>query len=324
MNWIEDLGAISRGYQNKRWTTLSLLVVGLFTGVGCWIVPLSAEAREPDQIIDIWPGLAPGETTQDTGETLPRRPNENPPATRVTGITKPQIQIFEPPAKKKTGTAVLIFPGGGYNYVVTDKEGSEVAAWLNELGITGIVVHYRTKRRTISDDRPLWFRSLQDGQRAVSLVRSRAKEWGLQPDQIGVIGFSAGGQTAALVATQYNNRAFDGKDDLNSVSCRPDFCMLLYPWRIADEKTGKLIDAVTVTKDTPPTLLIHAHNDSATSLSSVYFYTAMKKHGRPCELHIFESGGHGYGMRPVPGSHIHTWVDRATDWLKQHQLAHVE
>ena len=100
--------------------------------------------------------------------------------------------------------------------------------------------------------------------------------------------------------------------------------MLIYPWRIADEKTGKLIEAVTVTKDTPPTLLIHAHNDSATSLSSIYFYAAMKKHRLPCELHIYESGGHGYGMRPVKGALIHTWVDRASDWLKQHDLARVE
>jgi acetyl esterase/lipase len=155
----------------------------------------------------------------------------------------------------------------------------------------------------------------------MSLVRERAKEWGLKPENIGVLGFSAGGQAAALVATRFSKKDYEPVDAIDGVSSRPDFCVLVYPWQIADEKTGGLIEAVTVTKDTPPTLLIHAHNDSATSLSSIYFYTAMKKLRLPCELHIYETGGHGYGMRPVKDSHIHTWPERATDWLKQRKLA---
>lgn len=315
-------------FRNTDGTAISRFVAcfraGLFIALACCIAQPRADAREPDQIVDIWPEMAPGETTQNIGETLPRRKNENPPATRVARITQPRLHIFEPPAEKKTGAAVLIFPGGGYNYVVTDKEGSEAADWLNKLGITGIVVHYRTKPKTVTNDKPMWLRPVQDGQQAISLVRHRAKEWGLKPDRIGVMGFSAGGQAAALVATRFHNRVYAAEGTLSSISCRPDFCLLIYPWRIADEKTGELIEAVTVTKDTPPTLLIHAHNDSATSLSSVYYYLAMKKHGLPCEMHIYESGGHGYGMRPVAGSHVHSWINRGTDWLQQRKLAFVE
>lgn len=291
------------------------VLVGVVLAAQCALA-----AYEPDEIIDIWPDLAPGETTKNTGEVLPRRENENPPATRIAGITQPRLHVFKPPAGKNFGTAVLIFPGGGYNYVVGDKEGSEAAEWLNGLGITAFVVHYRTRPKVNAANAPLWLRPVQDGQRALSLVRQRAKEWGLKPDQIGVMGFSAGGQAAALVATRFSPRDYAALDEIDNVSCRPNFCVLVYPWQIADEKIGGLIEAVTVTKATPPTLLVHAHDDGATSLGSVYFYTAMKKLGLPCELHIYESGGHGYGMRPAQGMPIHTWTDRVTDWLKQRKI----
>jgi acetyl esterase/lipase len=203
---------------------------------------------------------------------------------------------------------------------VSDKEGSEAAEWLNGLDITAFVVRYRTKPKSAPGKEPLWIRPVQDGQRAVSLVRQRAKEWGVNPDQIGVLGFSARGQAAALVGTRFSQRDYVPKDDIDKVSCRPDFCVLVYPWQIADEKAGGLIEAVTVTKDTPPTMLVHAHDDGATSLSSIYFYTAMKKLSLPCELHIYETGGHGYGMRPAQDSAIHTWPTRVTDWLQQRKL----
>ena len=171
----------------------------------------------------------------------------------------------------------------------------------------------------------LWLRPVQDGQRAVRLVRQRAKEWNIQPDRIGVIGFSAGGQAAALIATRFEQARITNPSTASTeLSSRPDFCLLIYPWRIADEKAGGLIEAVTVTKATPPTFLVHAHNDGATSLSSIYFYTALKKLGIPAELHIYETGGHGYGMRPVKNSNVQTWPARAADWLKQRQLTYAE
>ncbi len=304
----------------KRFAMM-FLIVGINMSLLC-----SADAREPDAIIDLWPGLAPGETTRETGTKLPRRAKENPPATRVKDITRPQIYVFQPAAEKRNGTAVLIFPGGGYNYVVTDKEGSEAADWLNRQGITAFVVHYRTKQQktppvqTNSKLPPFSERPLQDGQRALSLVRQRAAEWNIKPDRIGVIGFSAGGQAGALVTTRFEERAYKPLDTIDSVSCRPDFSLLIYPWRLLNEKTGKLNEVVTVSKKTPPTFLVHAHNDSATPMSSIQFYSALKKNGVGAELHIYETGGHGYGMRPVENSNVSTWTERAEDWLHQRAL----
>ncbi|QDT41567.1 Acetylxylan esterase precursor [Gimesia alba] len=304
----------------RRFTVMAFLIVGMCASLLC-----SAEAREPDAVIDIWPSAAPGETTRHTGTKLARRANENPPATRVKDITRPQLQVFQPPADKRNGVAVLIFPGGGYNYVVTDKEGSEAAEWLNELGITAFVVHYRTKQKSPSMQKnaqlpPASERPLQDGQRALSLVRQRAAEWGVKPDRIGVIGFSAGGQAAALVTTRFDERSYKPNDAIDQVSCRPDFSLLVYPWRLVDDKTGALNEVFTVSKLTPPTFLVHAHNDGATPLSSILFYTALKKIGVGSELHIYETGGHGYGMRPVENSDVDTWTDRAEDWLRQRSL----
>ncbi len=293
----------------------SVLLIGMTSG--------AEVARDADRVVDIWPGLAPGESTRNVGEVLPRRPNEDPPATRVKSITRPRLHVFHPPgpAANWSGASVLIFPGGAYNYVVTDKEGSEAAAWLNRHGITGIVVHYRTKQaartQTNSDLPKLSERPLQDGQRAVSLVRHHASEWGLNPDRIGVLGFSAGGQAAALVTTRFESRSYKSQNAVDETSCRPDFSMLVYPWRLVDDETGQLREVLKISKQTPPTFLIHAHNDNATSISSVLFYIGLKRSGIPAELHIYETGGHGYGMRPVRNSNVATWPARAGDWLRR-------
>jgi acetyl esterase/lipase len=311
--------------RGARAVTTNPLPVSLGTGLLLVGLASATMARQPDEVLDIWPGMAPGETTQAVGEALPRRPDEQPPATRVGGITRPRLHVFLPPEGRRSGTAVLIFPGGGYNYVVTDKEGTEAADWLNRLGVTALVVHYRTRSNgpTPASDAtlpPLAERPLQDGQRAVSLVRRRAAVWGLQPDRIGVLGFSAGGQAAAYITTRFATRSYEPRDEVDQVSCRPDFSMLVYPWRLLDEKTGALRDTLPISKTTPPTFLVHAHNDSATPLSSVRFYAALKQSGVGAELHIYETGGHGYGMRPVYGSDVDTWPARAADWLRRKNL----
>ena len=194
-----------------------------------------------------------------------------------------------------------------------DKEGSEVADWLNPLGVTVFVAHYRTKREKNESDP--WMRPLEDGQRAVSLVRSRATDWGLAADRIGVIGFSAGGQCAALVTTRFSERQYRPVDEIDGVSCRPDFSLLFYPAYLVD-KEGLLSEIVTITEKTPPTFLVHTHDDPLTSLSSIEFYRQLKLHNIPAALHIYRNGGHGYGIRPVEGSDVDTWPDRATEWLE--------
>lgn len=279
-----------------------------------------ADAREPDQVITLWPDLAPGETNNHTGTALPRRPKEIPPATRVKDITQPTLHLFLPPEEKRNGTAVLIFPGGGYNYVVIDKEGSEIAERLNSAGVTAFVVHYRTKQEEPKTQEnsllPAFSeRPLQDGQRAISLVRQRATEWNLNPNRIGVLGLSAGGQAAGLVTTRFPDRSYKPVDQVDQVSCRPDFSMMIYPWKLINEKTGELSEAFTISKETPPLFLVHAHNDSNSSLNSVLFYAAAKKADVISELHIYQSGGHGNGLRDVDNSSYSTWPDRAEEWL---------
>ncbi len=271
------------------------------------------------QILDIWPNHAPGETLREPGRLLPPRPEESPPATRITEITRPTLHLFQPSPEKRNGAAVLVFPGGGYRYVVSDKEGSEAAQWLNGLGITAFVVHYRTRKPKPSAD-PVWKPPLEDAQRAVSLVRARASEWGISPDRIGVLGFSAGGQTAALLATRFAQREYAPIDKIDTRSCRPDFCLLIYPWQLVDSRTGNLREIFPVSRQTPPTFLVHAHDDPVTSLSSVQFYIALKKHRIPAEIHIYANGGHGYGMRPVKDSVVDTFPDRAADWLRTRGL----
>lgn len=270
-----------------------------------------AAAREPDRVVTVWPGHAPGETASNPGVTLPRKENEHPPATRVGSITQPTLAFFDPPAERRTGVAVLICPGGGYNYVVVDKEGSEAAEWLNGLGITGVVLRYRTKDGAT----PVWRKPLQDAQRSLRLLRANADDWTLDRQHIGVLGFSAGGQLAALTATRFDNKPEAPLDAVDEQSCRPDFALLVYPWQLVAPGRSVLVDELTITPNTPPTFLVHTHDDAATSLSSVLFYARLKEEKVPAELHIYHQGGHGYGLRKVGGSHVHTWPDRAAEWL---------
>lgn len=283
------------------------------------LVTMPQSGWTQDQLIRIWDGLAPGESSQSTGVALPRRGNENPPATRIKDITLATVEVFQPTSEHRTGAAVIICPGGGFNYCVVDKEGSEIAQRLNAAGVTGIVLRYRTK--TGSEDTTLWKRPLQDAQRAIRWTRHHAEELQINPKQIGIMGLSAGGQLAALSLTRFDQPSYPARDAIDAHSCRPDFGMLIYPWRLVEQNSNQLISALTINEETPPAFLVHTHDDSSTSLSSVAFYTKLKTHKVSAELHLYETGGHGYGLRPVANSIIHTWGDRAIDWLGRRKLA---
>lgn len=276
------------------------------------------EAQRPSESISVWPDLAPGETTKLKGETLPFRPGENPPVVRVTGITQPTLACYLPD-ENPTGAAVLILPGGAFGRVVTNKEGSEIAEWLNRQGIAAFVLSYRTIASDAEKDaRELaWKKPVQDAQRSLSLIRSRADEWKLRKDRIGIMGFSAGGQAAARVICLDDARTYDAADTVDSESIRPNFSLLVYPWNLTVGKEASLLPELTVPNDCGPVFLVHTHDDSASSLSSALFYVALKQKGVPAELHVFSNGGHGYGMRPVEDSSIATWPSLAEPWLKR-------
>jgi len=288
-----------------RWLPLILTILS-----GCLTVVCNA--AEP---LDVWPGLAPGETTAAAGEPLPFRPEEQPPVTRLVNITRPTMTLHLP--DRPNGTAAIILPGGGFSKVVPDKEGTEAAAWLNQLGITALVLSYRT-----TDDPRAhgWEKPLQDAQRALKLLRSRAADWDLKPDWIGLVAFSAGGQVAARLLCDQGKLAYDPIDEIDTHSHRPDFAVLVYPWNLYDAATERLVDGLAVPADCPPTFLVHTDDDRSSSLGTVLFYAGLKRHSIPSALHVFGNGGHGYGLRPVAGSQIATWPDHAAHWLSTQRL----
>jgi acetyl esterase/lipase len=265
-----------------------------------------------DEAIQVWPDLAPAESTRSIGEKLPNPPNENPIITRVVNITSPTMSVHRP--KQPNGTAVVILPGGGFGRVVPDLEGTEAATWLNEHGITAFVLHYRTTDPKSST--PGWGKPIQDAQRALSLIRSQADRWKILPNKLGIVGFSAGGQATARLLALEEKKSYDKIDDIDMVAHRPDFAVLIYPWNMYDAKQDRLVEGIQVPPTCPPTFLVHTHDDKSSALGAVHFYAGLKKLDIPAELHVYGNGGHGYGLRPVKGSEISSWPGHAAHWLK--------
>jgi acetyl esterase/lipase len=266
-------------------------------------------------VVDVWPGKAPGEPGQIGKEKfLEQKPGEKP-VKRLTNVSKPTLTIYRPARRKDTGAAVLICPGGGYNILAWDLEGEEVAAWLNSIGVTGIVLKYRVPRRPGEPkDRPP-LGPLQDVQRALSLVRSKAKDWKLDPRRIGVLGFSAGGHLAAAASTNFEKRAYKSVDGIDKASCRPDFAVLVYPAYLVAKGKDELAAGIRVDKTCPPTFFAHAGNDPVKADNSVLMYLALKRAGVPAELHVYATGGHGFGLR-ASKQPCSTWPRRCADWLR--------
>jgi acetyl esterase/lipase len=271
------------------------------------VPPSTCVAQE---LIDVWPDLAPGETTRSVGEKLPARPEEVPPVTRVTGITRPTMTWH--PAAEPNGMAAIILPGGGFGRVVPDKEGTEAAAWLNQQGISAFVLSYRTTNMPKAD---AWKKPLQDIQRALSVVRSQSERWGAHTKQLGIVAFSAGGQVGARLLCDGGKRAYEPIDATDDLTHRPAFAVLVYPWNLYDDQSKSLIADLKIPSDCPPTFLIHTHDDRSSSLGTVLFYAGLKQHNIPAELHVYGNGGHGYGLRPVKGSDVATWPTHAAHWL---------
>jgi len=269
-----------------------------------------SQADEPSKL-DVWADLAPNETSRDTGTSQPSK-GEAKPIDRVSGVRRPTLDFY--PAKNNpSGTAVIILPGGGFGYVVPDLEGSEAAAWLNEIGITAFVLRYRTKEAA-GPSEPLWQRPLQDAQRALRLVRHNAVRWKLNPARVGVLGFSAGGQVASILHIS-EKAAYESTDDIDKSDFKPAFSLLIYPWQVID-KSGELLEAIKVSDQSPPAFIVHTHDDASSAIGAAKIYIELKKHNVSAELHVYQSGGHGYGVREQPNSVISSWPARATEWFK--------
>ena len=300
----------------------------LFHACLCFVLqPHTAHAVEPVQMegnLFVWPALAPGETSDEVGTPLPARATDTSPITRLERVRRPSLDVFLP--EKPNGTAVVVLPGGGFGKIVPDMEGSAVAPWLNDLGIAVFVLRYRT-HEIKPDDEPSWQRPLQDAQRAIRIIRSRADEWKVDKDRVGQLAFSAGGQVGAVLHTGDGSAGYASIDAVDQDSCLPNFSMLVYPWRIlvsgSDQEAdsvGRLLPEIIPTPQSPPAFIVHTDDDKSSSIGSVLFYAGLKRHGVMAELHIYENGGHGYGTRQVEDSNIGSWPDRATDWLVRRGL----
>ncbi len=278
---------------------------------------LAAPGRSADKplVLEVWPGKVPGEDGKIGDEkVLDSKPGEKQ-VKRITNVSKPTLTVFRPAKDKDTGAAVLICPGGGYNILAWDLEGEEVAAWLNSIGVTGIVLKYRVPRRPnqAKGEPPLG--PQQDAQRALSLVRSKAKEWGIDPQRLGILGFSAGGHLTAATATNFDKRTYEPVDEIDKLSCRPDFAVLIYPAYLMAKDKDELNPEIRVRKDCPPMFFAHAGNDGVKADNSVLMYLALKRAGVPAELHVYTTGGHGFGLRPS-SQLCSTWPQRCADWLR--------
>jgi len=267
--------------------------------------------------VDLWPDLAPGDKGDLGAEADTTKPNEGLVAgrrvIRLGNVSKPSITIFKAAPEKDTGAAVLIFPGGAYNILAWDLEGTEVANWLNKNGVNAIVVKYRVPKRAGQES---YVAPLQDAQRAVGLVRANAKDWGLDPERIGILGFSAGGHLSATLAAHVNERTYPRVDAADEVSCAPNFMLLIYPAYLSLKDEGdKINPSVAVTPKHPKTFMVIAQNDPVRPENALAYYLELTKNKVPAELHIYATGGHGYGLRESKEL-VTTWPDRALDWMR--------
>ncbi len=294
--------------------------LSVFVGL-CLALP--AVAADKPWVIELWPGKVPDENGGIGAEYVRMSPKLDrkqvevtEPTRMVTNVTKPTLTIYRPAKDKDTGSAVLICPGGGYWNLYWQLEGEEVATWLNSLGVTGIILKYRVPRRRGEPEREPARRPLQDAQRAVSLVRSKAKEWGIDPKRIGIIGFSAGGHLAISTATRFPKRSYEPIDDVDKISCRPDFAILAYPGYLKAKDKDELPPGLEVPEGTPPVFLVHGDADIISEPThSVVMYLALKRAGVSAELHIYADTAHDFGVRPSDRP-CSTWTQSCVDWMR--------
>ncbi|HZO84536.1 MAG TPA: alpha/beta hydrolase [Verrucomicrobiae bacterium] len=269
------------------------------------------------QEIPLWPGTAPGEKTEIGPEQDTTKPKDNliagRPVIRLGNVSKPTITIYRAKSAPSPGPAVVVFPGGGYHILAMDLEGTEVCEWLNSIGITAVLLKYRVPRR---EGLERYAPPLQDAQRALGMVRHRAKDLGLDESKIGVLGFSAGAHLGATLAAQSAKRTYETIDAADQLNCRPDFLLLIYPGGLVPrDQPDQLGPEVQVTSNSPPAFIVMTQDDPVRPENALLYALALKKVGVPCELHLYPKGGHGYGLRkskdPVTG-----WPSLAAAWLE--------
>ncbi|MCS5490012.1 alpha/beta hydrolase [Algoriphagus limi] len=292
------------------------------------ILFLTKMAFAQNHIIPLWEGTPPLQKEMDLKEEAVQEG-----ILRISNVQKPTIEVYLPTKQIATGEAIVIFPGGGYGILAYDWEGTDFAKWLNSQGIAGIVVKYRLPiSKSLTDPKEV---PLLDSQRAIRLVRQHASEWNINPDRVGIMGFSAGGHLASTLSTQYDHSIDRDQDSIDQLSARPDFSILVYPVITFNDRfthggskknllgespdpelVKRFSNELNVNENTPPTFLVHAQDDQAVPLeNSTLYYQALHANQVKASLHIYPTGGHGFafGMGRVA---VESWRDTLLDWIK--------
>ncbi len=280
------------------------------TGIASLLLSTCLLAFERGEEVLLWPQGAPGSEKMANAKEVVDGPHGTQDFTRVWSIHRPSLLVYLAPKEKATGAAMIIAPGGGHRFLSLDMEGTNLAQPLNAIGVSVFVLKYRLAREEGSTYK-VELEALADAQRAIRSVRARAQEWNLDPARIGIMGFSAGGELAALASTRYDAGNSSAADTVDQQSSRPNYQVLIYPG-------GLHVEHMKITRDTPPAFMLSADNDKGPSTAIANLYLAFKNAGVPAEVHIFLTGGHGFGLRqtPKPGHVVYqTWVARLQDWM---------
>jgi acetyl esterase/lipase len=265
--------------------------------------------------LPVWPGAAPGAPANPPVEADTTTAKDNliagKPLIRLGNVSTPTLTLYKATGPT-TGAAVVVFPGGGYNILAIDLEGTEVCDWLTAAGVNCVLLKYRVPATGPYPKSPA---ALQDAQRALGLIRQHATEWGIDPKRIGVLGFSAGAHLAAALSTHYDKRLYDPIDASDQLTCRPDFAVIVYPGYLAlAEKNFAPNADINPTANTPPTFIVQAEDDPVHVENAVVYFMALKNAKVPAELHIYAQGGHGYGLRRT-ALPVTTWPQAVEVWL---------
>jgi len=282
------------------------------------LLSINAEPMAP---IELWPNGAPESVTLPGPEADQTKPEDNLVdgryLSRIGNITVPTLTFYPAPAAYNTGTTVLVCPGGGYWIVAYDLEGIEVCKWLNSIGVNAALLKYRVPRREGREKHEV---ALEDAARAMQIIRSKAIEWNIEANKVGVLGFSAGGHLSATLSNTEEMPEIRGYDSIQNLSVRPDFTVLIYPaYLVIKEENDAIAPEVAPTAATPPTFISIALDDPVRVEGAMQYALALKSVGVPAELHIYTEGGHGYGLRRTANP-VTTWPDRVEDWMRYRGL----
>lgn len=296
-----------------------------------FLIIISLHALAQDKILELWPDQIPNSKPSSEKEVSERRG-----ILWISKVQEPAIEVYLPVKQMATGQAVVICPGGGYEGLAYDWEGTQVAKWLNTKGIAGIVLKYRLPNS--ASVKTSFEAPLQDAKRAIRLTRSHARDWNIDPKKVGVMGFSAGGHLASTLGTHFNLEETVPQDSIRSINARPDFMILVYPVitmkkefthmgsrnsllgrRPSDEMVQEFSNEKQVSDDTPPTFLVHATDDGIVPVeNSIQFYRSLVDHKIDAEMHIYPEGGHGFALgRTNKEEYLQSWSwpDRLEEWL---------